>query len=174
MLKMRFLVLLFIVVGCSGDIKVSVDEKGGYAIIINGKEWLRSSHTALYTDNKWYSSDDQSLPLTSITAAQGNDPFLGSWNETKLNFDLVRSGTHTPIVASIREWSQIPAITFYFYTGDQLLTNTIPLDANQVRTIFPSFQVEKIDNDDQRGYFTFAGEIFFCFRSLSFYSLSLI
>ncbi len=45
---------------------------------INDKEWLRSSRTALYADNKQYSSDDNSLPFTNITIAQDNDPNLGS------------------------------------------------------------------------------------------------
>ncbi len=143
-----------------------VDEKGGYTIRINGKEWLHSSHTALYTDNKWYSSDNNSLPLVNITTGQGNDQNLGSWNETRLNYDLVRNGTHTKIVASIREWRQISAITFYLDTGDQILTNTVPLDMNQVRTVFPSFNIEKIDHDDQRSYFTFAGRIIYLFYSV--------
>jgi hypothetical protein len=156
---MQLLIFFALIVGCLGDIKVSVDEKGGYTISINGKEWLRSSQTALYADNQWYSSENNSLPLTNIVTAQGNDQNLGSWNETQLNYDLVRNGTHTKIVASIREWHQISAITFYLDTGDQILTNTVPLDMNQVRTVFPSFNIEKIGNDDQRGYFTFAGEI---------------
>jgi hypothetical protein len=163
---MHLLVFLFLIVECLGDIKVSSDEKGGYTIRINGKEWLRSSHTALYTDNKSYSSDNNSLPLVHITTAQGNDQNLGSWNETRLNYDLVRNGTYTKIVASIREWHQISAITFYLDTGDQILTNTDPLDMNQVRTVFPSFNIEKIDHDDQRGYFTFAGETIFLFYSI--------
>ncbi len=163
---MHLLVFFFLLVGCRGDIKVSIDEKGGYKISINGKEWLRSSHTALYADNQWYSSENNSLPLTNIVTAQGNDPNLGSWNETQLNYDLVRNGTHTKIVASIREWHQISAVTFYLDTSDQILTNTVPLDMNQVRTVFPSFNIEKIDSDDQRGYFTFAGEIICLFYSV--------
>jgi hypothetical protein len=165
---MHLLVFFFLIVGCLGDIKVSVDEKGGYTIRINGKEWFRSSHTALYTDNKWYSSDNNSLPLVNITTGQGNDPNLGSWNETQLNYDLVRKRTNTKIVASIREWHQISAITFYLDTGDQILTNTVPLDMNQVRTVFPSFNIENIDHDDQRGYFTFAGRIIYLFYSVFF------
>jgi len=163
---MHLLVFFFLIVGCWGDIKVSVDQKGGYEISINGNIWLRSSRTALYADDKWYSSDDNSLPLTSISTAQGNDPNLGSWTETQLNYDLVRSGIHTKVVGRVREWSAIPAITFYLDTGDQVLTNAVPLDTNHVRTIFPSFNIEKIDNNDQRGYFTFEGEIIFLFYSV--------
>jgi hypothetical protein len=40
------IIAFFLVVGCWSDIKVSVNEKGGYKISINGKEWLRSSRTA--------------------------------------------------------------------------------------------------------------------------------
>jgi len=161
-------------IGCWGNINVSVDEKGGYIIRINGKEWLRSSRTALYADNTWFSSDDNSLPLTNITATQGNDRNLGNWNETRLHYDLVRNGIHTEIIASIRQWSQISAITFYLDNGDRILTNTVPLDTNQVRTVFPSFHIEKTnDDDDQRGYFAFAGENVFSLY-LVFLNISLV
>lgn len=162
---MHPLLFFFLLVGCWAEIKVSIDEKGGYKIIANDKIWLRSSYAALYTDNKWYSSEDNSLPLTSITTAQGNDPYLGNWNETQLNYDLARNGTHTKIVASIRQWQDISAITFHFSTGDQTLTNTVPLDRDQVRTVFPSFNIEQLDKDDQRGYFTFEGRNE-CFSSI--------
>jgi hypothetical protein len=156
---MHLLVLFLLTISCWGDIKVSVDDKGGYNISINGNVWLRSSRTSLYVDNKWFSTDDNSLPLTSISIAQGIDPNLGSWNETQLNYDLVRDETHTKVVGSIRQWTSIEAITFHFDTGDQVLTNTDPLDTDRVRTVFPSFNIEQIDRMDQRGYFTFEGKI---------------
>ena len=84
---------------------------------------------------------------------------MGSWNETQLNFDLLRNGTHTKIVATIRQWNDISAITFHLNTGNEILTNTKPLDPDTVRTVFPSFHIEKIDNKEERGYFTFAGKI---------------
>ncbi len=49
---MHLLVLFLLTIGCWGDIKVSVDDKGGYNISINGNVWLRSSRTSLYVDNK--------------------------------------------------------------------------------------------------------------------------
>jgi hypothetical protein len=158
---MHLLVFFFLFVSCWGDLKVSVDNKGGFTLSVNDNVWLRSSRTALYVDDQWYSSDNNSLPLTSISTAQGNDPNLGSWNETQLNYDLVRSGTHTKVVGSIRQWSTISAITFHLDTGDQVLMNKVPLDTHHVRTVFPSFHVEKIGDDDQRGYFTFEGIISF-------------
>ncbi len=161
MMMMHFIVLLLLTVGCSCEVQVSINEKGGYNISINGNIWLRSSRTALYVDNKWYSSDENSLPLTSTSTAQGNDPNLGSWNETQLNYDLVRSGAHTKIVGRIRQWHEISAVTFHLDTGDQVLTNTVPLDMDHVRTVFPSFNIEQIDMNDQRGYFTFEGKIIF-------------
>jgi hypothetical protein len=163
---MNLLVLFLVIVTSSADIKVSVDEKGGYNISIDGNLWLRSSHTSLYIDNKWYSTDNNALLLASISTSQGNDPNLGGWNETQLNYDLVLHGTHTKIVGRIREWHEISAITFHLNTGDQVLINTDPLDMNHVRTIFPSFKIEQINRMDQRGYFTFEGEIiFFSFLS---------
>jgi hypothetical protein len=157
---MYHLVFLLVIVGCSCDIKVSIDRKGGYNISINNNLWLRSSRTALYVDNKWYSSDDNSLPLINMSTAQGTDPNLGSWNETQLNYNLVCNGTHTTVVASIRQWHEISAITFHLDTGNKVLTNTKPLDADTVRTVFPSFHIEKIDGkEDERGYFIFAGKI---------------
>ena len=163
------ILLLFLILGCLGSIKVSIDTKGDYKISIHGKEWLRSSYTALYTDNRWFSSNDESLALINITMNKGNDINLGIWNETQLNYDLVRNGSHTKIVASIRQWDNISAITFHLDTGDQMLTNTIPLHMDQVRTVFPSFHIEETDENDTRSYFTFAGEIIvstytcFCF-----------
>ena len=54
-----------------------------------------------------------------------------------------------------------PAFNFHLETGDTVLKNTISLDMEQVRTVFPSFHIEKIDTNDNRGYFTFGGEIEF-------------
>ena len=157
---MHLLVFFLFILGCWCDIKVTVDNKGGFNISVDGNLWLRSSRTALYVDDKWYSSDDNSLPLTGMSTAQGNDPHLGEWNETQLNYDLVRSGTtHTKVVGRIREWKEVSAITFHLDTGDQVLTNTVPLDAKTVRTVFPSFHIEQIGSKDQRGFFTFEGEI---------------
>ncbi len=155
---MRLLVFLFLIVGCWGDLRVLVDENGGYNIAVNNQIWLRSSRTAIYVDDQWYSTENNSLSLISITDEQGTDPNLGSWNETQLNFDLVRSGTHTKIVGHIRQWSLVSAITFHLDTGDQMITSTVSLDTNQVRTVFPSFNIEQMDRNDQRGYFTFEGE----------------
>jgi hypothetical protein len=154
---MQLILFFFLIVECWSDIEVSVDTKGEYKISIHGKEWLRWSYTALYTDNRWFSSNDESLPLMNITTKEGNDPNLENWNETQLNYDLVRNGSHTKIVASIRQWQTISAITFHLDTGDQTLTNTIPLHMNQVCTVFPSFHIEKTGQNDERAYFTFAG-----------------
>jgi hypothetical protein len=159
-MNLHLIVFFFLIIGCWAAIKISINEKGGYVIDINGRKWLQSSRTALYVDNKWYSSDDNSLPLMNITTGQGIDRNLGDWNETCLNYDLVRNGTHTKIIGCIRQWHEVSAITFHLYTGDQFLTNTIPLHMDEVRTIFPSFNIEKIDNDDARSYFTFEGEIY--------------
>jgi hypothetical protein len=164
---MHLLVLLFLIVGCSGDVRVSVDQKGGYNISIGDRLWLRSSRTAIYVDNTWYSSENNSLPLTNIAYEQGNDPNLGGWNETQLIYDLVRSGIHTKIVGHIRQWSAFSAITFHLDTGDQIMTNTIPFNIDHVRTVFPSFHIEQIDQNDQRGYFTFEGDFFFCIFLIS-------
>ena len=139
--------------------KISIDEKGGYIIHINGTKWLQSSRTALYVDDKWYSSDDQSLSLINRTTGRGTDQNLGTWNETRLNYDLVRNGTHTKIIARIRQWHAVSAITFHLDTGDETLTNTIPLHMDEVRTVFPSFNIEKMGDDDARSYFTFEGQI---------------
>jgi hypothetical protein len=48
-------------------------------------------------------------------------------------------------------------------TGSQVLTNTIPLHMDEVRTIFPSFNIEKIDTNDTRSYFTFEGLFIFIY-----------
>ena len=158
MMKIQLLLFAYLIVGCLANLQVSIDQTGRYVILVNGKTWLRSSRTALYVDDRWYSSDDQSLLLMNITTDQGTDRYLGRWNETQLNYDLIRHETHTKIVASIRQWQTIPAITFHLDTGDQTLINTIPLHRDEVRTVFPSFQIERIDQNDQRAYFTFAGK----------------
>lgn len=155
--EMHVFILLSFIFGCWADLQVTVDQKGGYNISVNNNLWLRSARTALYADDKWYSTEDNSLPLTSITTAQGVDPNLGSWNETQLNFDLNRSGTHSKVVASIRQWSSVSAITFHLNTGEHVLTNSKPLDTNHVSTVFPSFLIEQTSSQDQRGFFTFEG-----------------
>jgi hypothetical protein len=66
-------VFFLVIVVCLGDIKVSVHEKGEYKISINGKEWVCSSHTALYVDNKCFSTDDNSRPLINIVTDEGDD-----------------------------------------------------------------------------------------------------
>ncbi|CAF1203111.1 unnamed protein product [Adineta steineri] len=158
---MHVLVLLLLIVGCwgSGNIDVLVDGKGGYNITINNRVWLRSSRTAIYVDNKWYSSDDNSLPLTGISHGSGFDPYLGNYTDIQLTYDLVRGGIHTDIVGHIRNWYSSSAISFQLETGNQTLINTVPLNMDHVRTIFPSFHVEEIDQNDERGYFTFEGEM---------------
>jgi hypothetical protein len=168
---MHLLVFFLLVLGCWCDIKVTVDNKGAYNISVDDNLWLRSAHTALYADNKWYSSDDNTLPLTGISYDQGNDPNLGGWNETQLNYDLDRSGMHSKVVGRIRQWSEVSAITFHLDTGDQVLTNTVPLDANTVRTVFPSFKIEQIQKRDERGFFTFEGEILFFIRFIIFFNI---
>ena len=82
---------------------------------------------------------------------------IGSWNETQLIYSLNRSGAVSNITGRIRQWVSHPAITFHLDTGDKILTNTKLLDKEQVRTIFPSFNIEQIDMNDNRGYFTFQG-----------------
>lgn len=159
--------LLFAILRSLADIQILIDQNGGYNITINNKLWLRSARTAIYADDQWYSTDNNSLPLLNITTGQGTDPYLGSWNETKLSYSLVRNQTTTTIVAHIRQWSSIPAFTFHLETGDTPLTYTIPLKFEEIRTVFPSFFIEKIDINDQRGYFTVGGETCFSLPMIS-------
>ncbi|CAF3564069.1 unnamed protein product [Rotaria socialis] len=154
---MRLVLFLFLIVGCWCDVKVLIDQNGGYNITVDNQIWLRSARTAIYVDNRWYSTEDNSLPLTNISTAQGNDPNLGSWNETILTYNLTRNQSSTPVVARIRQWNIVSAFTFHLETGDRALTDRLPLDMEQVRTVFPSFYIEKMSMDDQRGYFTFSG-----------------
>ncbi len=144
---------------CWSDMQVRIDQHGEYNITINNQVWLRSSRTAIYADDRWYSTEDKSLAFIGITTAQGTDPNLGSWNETILRYNLVRSEKTTSIVARIRQWSIISALTFYLETGDTILTTNRTLETDEVRTVFPSFVIEKMQQNDERGYFTFGGEI---------------
>jgi hypothetical protein len=156
---MHLAVFLLIIIGCYCDVRVLLNQNGGYNITVNNQLWLRSSRTAIYADNRWYSKENNSLPLINITVAQGIDPYLGSWNETKLIYSLIRNQTSTLIIAHIRQWNIIPAFTFHLETGDKDLKNTILLDMEEVRTVFSSFHIEKIDINDQRGFLTFGGKI---------------
>ncbi|CAF1483490.1 unnamed protein product, partial [Rotaria sp. Silwood1] len=154
---MRLVVFLLVIVGCWCDVRVLIDQSGGYNITVNNQVWLRSSRTAIYTDARWYSTEDNSLTLVNVTFAQGDDPDLGSWNETRMTYNLVSNQTSTAITAHIRQWNIVSAFTFRLQTGDKVLTDRISLDMEQVRTVFPSFYIEKIGMNDQRGYFTFEG-----------------
>jgi hypothetical protein len=50
------------------------------------------------------------------------------------------------------------------------MSSTVPLDANSVRTVFPGFNIEQINMDDQRGFFRFEGEsILFLFSKCKLY-----
>ena len=155
---MRFFVFLFLIVGCWCDVQILIDETGRYNITVNNQVWLRSSRTAIYADDQWYSTENTSLPLANITTAEGKDSTLGSWNETRLTYLLIRKQKTTPIVARIRQWSTVSALTFYLETGDLELTTNVTLHVDDVRTVFPSFLIEKMDQNDRRGYFTVAGQ----------------
>jgi hypothetical protein len=154
---MHLVVFVLVLVGCWCDIQVSIDQNGGYNFTVNNQIWLRSSRTAIYVDDRWYSTEDKSLSLVSITTAQGTDPNLGSWNETKFTYNLIRSEKATLIVAHIRQWSMISAFTFDLETGDQALTTQIALSNETVRTVFPSFLIEKMNMNDDRGYISLGG-----------------
>jgi hypothetical protein len=169
---MRLVVFLLLVVGYSCDICVLIDQNGRYNITVNNVLWLRSSRTAIYADDQWYSTDNNSLPLVSITTAQGTDSYLGNWNETKLIYNLIRNQSTTSVVAHIRQWSMVPAFTFYLETGNTTLTSSTGLDLNQIRTVFPSFYVEKTNTNDQRGYITIGGKLL-CFRIILYRALIL-
>jgi LEA14-like dessication related protein len=158
-LNMRLAVFVLLLVHCGCDIQVSVDRiKGQYSVSIDNHVWLQSSRIALYVDDRWYSSNDSSLPLIDIRLVQGNDPNLGSWNETQLIYTLNHSGTVSNITGRIRQWNSYPAISFHLDTGDKMLINNNLLDKNQVRTIFPSFNIEQIGMNDNRAYFTYQGK----------------
>lgn len=161
---MRLVAFFLFVIACSAELKVSIDSTGAYNITVNDKVWLRSSRVAIYVDNRWYSTEDNSLPLAGIAEAQGTDPYLGTWNETTITYNLVRNQSTTPITAHIRDFTIGSFLNFYLDTGNLSLTNSLLLDIDQIRTAFPSFLIEKIDDNDQRGYFTFEGQIEFACR----------
>ena len=152
-----FFILLLCIIGCYSNLKVSIDKTGAYNVTVNDKLWLRSSRTALYADNRWYSTENGSLTLSSITEAQGTDPNLGAWNETLLTYSFAGNQASAPIIAHIRQWSSVSALSFHLETGDQVLENQVVLDYDQIRTVFPSFYIEKIDSNDDRGYFRVGG-----------------
>ena len=160
-LKMK-LVLLFVVsliAKCSCDVHVSIDSvTGEYSVSVGDRVWLRSSRTALFADERWYSSDDGSLPLIDTQLVRGMDPYLGEWNETQLIFELTRSGTITNVTGRVRQWSAVSAITFHLDVGVESLTSSTSLSEDEVRTVFPSFDIEQINAGDHRGYFTYAGQ----------------
>ena len=161
---MRLLLVFLFILTCNGNIQVLIEPNGSYIITVNNQPWFRSSRTAIYADDRWYSTDNESLPLTNITTAQGTDSVLGSWNETILTYNLNRQSKNTPIVARIRQWSMVSALTFYLDIGDTpLTTGDKTLHMDDVRTVFPSFLIETFDGNDERGYFTIDGKkYFFC------------
>ncbi len=52
--------------------------------------------------------------------------------------------------------------------------NTILFNIDHVRTVFPSFHIKKIDKNDQRGYFTFEGNILFILYCFIFEEYNLV
>lgn len=158
---MRLVVFLLVIVGCYCDMRVLIDHNGNYNITINQQLWLRSSRTAIYTDDRWFSTENNTLPLLDITTAHGLDPILGAWNETILTYHLTRNRQTIPIVARIRQWSTVSALTFYLDTSNVALPIKEPLSKNDVRTVFPSFLIESMNKNDERGYFTVEGHVQF-------------
>ncbi len=149
-------VITFVVCFC--DIKVSIDKlKGDYNISINNRVWLRSSYAGLYSNNQWYTSKDGTFRLIDLYLNEGNDSILGEWNETVLVYNLNENERIINITGRIRQWKCQSAITFYFDSGLIDLNNDILLDMDRVRTVFPSFIIEKIDENDHRAYLTFGG-----------------
>ncbi|CAF3961313.1 unnamed protein product [Rotaria sordida] len=131
-------------------------EQGGYNVSVADHVWLRSSYTSLYADERWYSSNDGSLPLIDTRLDHGYDENLGEWNETQLIYSLTRNGIQTNVTGRARQWSSISAITFHLDIGNESLTSSDSLSMDEVRTVFPSFNIERIDMNGQRGYFTYA------------------
>ena len=79
---MRLVVFVLLLVHCGCDIQVSVDRlKGEYGITIGKKVWLQSSRVAIYVDDRWYSSNDSSLPLIDIRDAQVDEYH---WNRSSM------------------------------------------------------------------------------------------
>jgi hypothetical protein len=154
---MRLLAFLLFVTAVCCNVQVLIDDKGGFNVTVGNQLWLRSARTAVYADDRWYSSDDKTLALVKISDANGVDPLLGSWNETQLIYSLVRNQSTSTVVARIRQWSIVFAFTFHLDMGENALTNTISLDMEEVRTVFPSFTIEQFNANDQRGYFTYGG-----------------
>lgn len=159
LLKMRLLVFSLFIAAVCCNVQVLIDEKGAFNVTVGDQLWLRSARTAIYADDRWFSSDDKTLVLVRISNASGTDPLLGSWNETQVIYNLVRNQSTSTVVARIRQWSIVFAFTFHLDIGDKDLTNTITLDMEEVRTVFPSFTIEQFGSTDQRGYFTFGGTI---------------
>ncbi|CAF2054431.1 unnamed protein product [Rotaria magnacalcarata] len=153
------IVLLFILINLSySNINISINNRTGeYNLTINNRIWLRSSYTSLYTNNQWFTSKNQSLHLIDSIFKQGYDVLLGEWNETILIYNFNLNRTSINITGAIRQWKLIPAINFYFHNDFIDLNNDILLNCDQVRTVFPSFYIEKIDQDDHRAYLTFGG-----------------
>ena len=133
LLMMRLVVFLLLVIVCCCDIQVLTDRNGEYNITINDQIWLRSSRTGIYADDRWYSTEDKSLSLIDIRTAQGMDPSLGSWNETKLIYHLIRDQKTISVVARIRQWNIISALTFYLETGNTSFTSKKTLEQLEVR-----------------------------------------
>lgn len=165
---MYILIFLLIIGSCYCDINVLIDNlNGDYNISINNRVWLRSSYISLYSSNQWYTSKDGSLILIDFNFKQGNDSILGQWNETQLIYKLNQDGKISNITGRIRQWKSISAITFYFDSGTIILNNDILLDMDRVRTVFPSFYIEKLDENDHRAYLTFGGNYLFYFSLIA-------
>ncbi|CAF1064276.1 unnamed protein product [Adineta steineri] len=156
---MYMLIFLLIIVGYNCDIKIVIDDlKDDYNISINNRIWLRSSYTSLYNSNQWFTTkNNESLHLIGKNFNEGDDLILGQWNETEFIYNFNSDEKSINVTGRIRQWKLFSAITFYFDNDLFDLNNDILLDMDRVRTVFPSFYIEKFKEDDQRAYFTFAG-----------------
>jgi hypothetical protein len=161
-MKSLFYLLLILIKYSYSHIKVLIDhQNGNYNITIKDKLWLRSSYTGLYLNNQWFKSNNNSLDLIHIDLNQGNHSILGEWNQTQFIYQFYYKNQFENLSTIIREWKSLSIITFYFNNLDFEIENDFLLDMDRVSTVFPSFFMEKFDENDQRGYFTYGGKYLF-------------
>ena len=77
---------------------------------MNGLTWLKSAPIRVHTNDKWYSTADESLKLVATDKDVGRDKH-GPWVQSAYEFNL-KDNKEAVFVALIRVYTESPLVLF--------------------------------------------------------------
>ena len=159
---MRALLLLFVCcISCSSaspvenlEVKVSENSKGAFQIYVSGKLWFNSADVWIHNNEKWFSTQDESLTLTGTSSYMG----IMDWGyEDGVNFHWIdcEGRRYTTYVLVFRE---IP-VAIFGQKWDDGGVNVSVGTFDETLSMWPTLKIED-HTDVELGYTTWAGTMF--------------